>query len=160
MPGFTTVQELPVPPDRMFAFLLSVESWGLWSGYGPMPGIVRAERLGGTWGVGTRVRVHNTDGSVHHERITCFEPPVRYAVTMELPPKAQALMSAVDETLVLEPTATGTRLTRTFTTTPRAWWATPLVWAVTLGLLRPAARRHNEAAAAHLAASQAGPDRA
>lgn len=155
MPCFTTVNELPVSPERLFSFFTALEYWTLFEGWGPMPGITRATLDRGPWGVGARVRVENTDGSVHHEVVQRYEPGRAYAVKMELPPKAQAVLAAVEEELHLEPTPGGTRLTRTFTTTPRAWWTAPLAWLVTHVFLRRAVERHDRNAAGQLARSPA-----
>jgi hypothetical protein len=42
-----------------------------------VPGIVRATLVSGTVGLGGKVRVENTDGSVHHETFVKFVPEKR-----------------------------------------------------------------------------------
>jgi hypothetical protein len=51
----------------------------------------------------------------------------------------------------LAPEGAGTRLTRTFTATPRAWYTWPMAWLFGSFMLRRAIERHNAAVASKLA---------
>lgn len=155
---FTTTGRIDAPPAEVFRFVVTLANWPSFTGYGPLPGIVEASLPPGeALRLGARVRVQNTDGSVHHEVVTAFEPGARYAVRMELGPPASRLMSGIDEEVLLEPDGGGTRMTRRFTTPARSGWTRPVVWLVTHLLLRPAVRRHDRAVAAALAGRQPRP---
>lgn len=145
MPSFTTQTDVTAAPADVFAAILDLRNWPLFRGYGPLPGIVEATVPEGTpITVGTRIRVRNTDGSVHHERVVELDPGVRYRVTMELVPPAAWWMARIDELVELEPHGTGTRMRRRFDTVPRFTLAWPVVWAITQ-LLKRAVERHNDA---------------
>lgn len=147
MPTFETQGKTRAAPARVFAFILDLDRWPLFRGYGPLPGIRRATLAdGASFGLGARVRVENTDGSVHHECVTAYDPPRRYAVTMVLVPPAAYVLARIDEEVVLEPTAgEGTVIRRRFTTVPRAWWTAPVAWLFGGFLLARAVARHDEA---------------
>lgn len=148
MPAFETTSASSAPPEAVWAFMLDTSKWTLFEGYGPIPGIVGAT-LDGEPAVGKRFRVENTDGSVHHERITTFEPYTRYAVTMEVAPPVSWVLAGVDETVWLEPTpAGGTRIRRRFDVRPAGFWAWPWTWVIARFLLPRAVERHNAASAA------------
>lgn len=93
-----------------------------------------------------RVRVKNTDGSVHHEVVVAFEPGHRCAVRMELSPPASYLMDRIEEEVTLEDTAAGgSRITRRFTLSPRSIVTAPVVWIIAKVLLRQAVIAHDAA---------------
>ena len=103
---------------------------------------------GGEVRLGSRIRVRNTDGSVHHEVVEAFEPGRRYVIRMELAPPVSYVMAAIHETVELEPADGGTRMRRTFVVTPRAWFTAPIAWFFGGVLLPRAVERHNATAAA------------
>lgn len=145
MPIFTTVNDVRMPPPQAYAAILDLANWPLFRGYGPLPGIAEATLPeGGPIVAGSRVRVRNTDGSVHHERVVELVPDARYRVTMELVPPASWWMARIDEDVRLEPIPSGTRILRRFETVPRFGLAWPVVWAITQ-LLRRAVERHDRA---------------
>lgn len=146
MPSFTTTDEFPCSPSVIFDGIVDLTKWSAFQGYGPLPGIREATLpVGEQLGLGSRVRVLNTDGSVHHEVVRIFEPHRRYSVVMELSPPASYLMNRIEEDIELTETpAGGTRMTRTFTTVPRSILIAPHVWLLTHGLLRRAVIRHNQ----------------
>lgn len=148
MPTFTTESTLPAPPERVFAYIVDLSKWPLFTGYGPLPGIAEASVEGGTVGLGSRIRVRNTDGSVHHEVVEVFEPGRRYVIRMELAPPVSYVMASIHETVALEPEGDGTRMRRTFVVTPRSWLTAPIAWLFGGVLLPRAVERHNAAAAA------------
>lgn len=149
MPSFVTQSQNRRSPAETFAYITTLANWSSFPGHGPLPAIVRAtadEPLR----LGTRVRVENSDRSVHHEVVTAFEPERRYSTRMELVPPASYLMKCIDEDVILTPTASGTQVTRRFETVPRSWFTAPLVALITFALLRPAVRKHDRAVAAAL----------
>src|SRR6185503_11093076 len=127
MPFFATEAIIRRPPQEVLDFICDLSQWPLFRGYGPIPGIVEA-RLpeGERMAVGSRVRVRNTDGSVHHEVVTRLEPGRSFAVRMELSPPASLVLARIEETVDLEPVPEGTRMVRSFTTTPRSPLVAPL----------------------------------
>ena len=151
MPRFETRSMLPQPPAIVFGHILDLSQWPLFRGDGPLPGIVRAELAGpGPLGVGTRIRVTNTDRSVHHEVIEELVPGERYRVRMELTPPASWLMARIDETVTLSPATGGTEISRRFDVVPRSLATAPICWLIAK-LLRRAVETHNNAVAAALA---------
>lgn len=146
MPTFRTVSTTPASPEATFAFICDVTRWPLFRGYGPLPAIVEAT-CDGPVGLGARIRVRNSDGSVHHERVTAFEPGRLYCISMELVPPVSRVMSGIDERVELEPVEGGARVTRTFTSTPAAWYTAPIAWLFGGFLLRRAVEAHNAAVA-------------
>ncbi len=155
MPTFTTVSTNPASPEANFTFVTNLENWPTFTGFGPLPGIRRAT-ANAPLALGTRVRVENTDNSVHQEIVTAFEPGRRYAVRMEVVPPASWLMRHIDEELLLEPVEAGTRVHRRFTTVARSWLTAPVVWFITFFLLKPAVLKHDAVAAQALAGSTTG----
>jgi hypothetical protein len=150
MPSFVTQSQNRRSPAETFAYITTLANWSSFPGHGPLPAIIRAtadEPLR----LGTRVRVENSDGSVHHEIVITFEPDRRYSTRMELVPPASYLMKYIHEDVVLTATAAGTQVTRRFETVPRSWLTAPLVALITFVFLRPAVRKHDHAVAAALA---------
>lgn len=146
MPCFVTESLNTSSPSASFDYVTTLANWATFPGYGPMPGIVRASATG-PLGLGVRVRVENTDGTVHHERVTAFEPARRYAVRMELVRPASWLMRHIDEEVCFEANGAGTRVTRRFETVPRSFLTAPLVALITRFLLRPAVEAHDRVVA-------------
>jgi hypothetical protein len=151
MPTFTIESHTPLPPAATFAFICELSRWPLFRGYGPLPGIVEASVEGGVVGLGSRIRVRNTDGSVHHEVVEVFEPPRRYAIRMELQPPVAYIMASILEEIDLEADGTGTRMRRRFVVTPRSGLSAPVAWLFGGVLLPKAVEAHNAAAAAAMA---------
>ena len=145
MARFKTCDDLPNTPSEVFGGIVDLTKWSMFPGWGPLPGIREATLPEGEqMGVGARVRVLNTDGSVHYEVVRVFEPARRYSIVMELSPPASYLMRCIEEDVELLETPTGgTRITRTFTTFPRYFITAPLVWLITHFLLRKAVEHHN-----------------
>ena len=145
MARITICDEFPGPTSVIFGGIVDLSKWSAFQGYGPLPGIREATLPEGEQlRLGSRVRVLNTDGTVHHEVVRTFEPHRRYSVVMELSPPASYLMDRIEEDVELSETPTGgTRMTRTFITVPRSVLTAPLVWLLTHGLLRKAVIRHN-----------------
>lgn len=155
MPSFTTSSSAPAAPEAVMRFILDLDNWSMFPGYGPVPAIRKAELVGDRFEVGARIRVTNSDGSVHHERVAVLEP-LRYVVEMELDPPASWVMATIRETVDLSAAPEGTRIERTFDVEPRSVVTAPFVALVARWLER-GIRRHNEAVAAAFAANSGAP---
>lgn len=144
-----TSNELPIEPLAVFNTIIDLQKWKLFKGRGPLPGIAEAS-LPPTevMRLGARVRVQNTDGSVHHEVVTRFEPGRCYAIRMELAAPASWVIGGIDEQVDLEPTPGGTRVFRRFLVQPRLILTAPIAWLVTRLFLEPAVVAHDRAVAA------------
>lgn len=135
---------IPASPAQVFAGILNLSLWPLFSGYGPLPGIVEAS-CEGEIRLGSRIRVRNTDGSVHHEVVEVFEPGKRYCIRMELAPPVSYVMAGIVEQVDLEAVGEGTRMRRTFIVTARSWFSAPVAWFFGGVLLPRAVEVHNRA---------------
>lgn len=149
---------LPSSPEEIAAQILDLHRWPEFTGYGPLPGIRAAEfEVQTPERVGTRIRVHNTDGSVHVEEIACWELPRRIVLEFrELPAPLSRLARRFVETWEFQPAGALTELTRTFRLEATAFWAWPLLWLIGQ-LLRRAALRHARQLARSAAERPAGP---
>lgn len=151
MPAFETLTSVERSPAETFAHIVDLARWPSFRGYGPLPGIVSAERVGGgPVERGARIRVTNTDGSVHHEIVEEFVPARLFRVRMELTPPTSAILARIDERVELEPHGAGTRLRRRFDVTPRSIFTAPLAWFIARVLLRRAVLAHDRAVATAL----------
>src|SRR5262245_31412738 len=122
MAMFVTESRTARSPEQTFDFICDLGNWPLFRGYGPIPGIAEASLPAGeSVALGARVRVRNTDGSVHHEVVVEFERGRRFAVRMELGRPASYLMRHIEETVELEPCPGGSLMRRRFTTVPRSF---------------------------------------
>jgi uncharacterized protein YndB with AHSA1/START domain len=65
--------------ERVFAAVTAPENLPLFTGYGPIPGVLEA-RPDGPLGTGTEFSVRNRDGSRHRERIELHDPPAHYRI--------------------------------------------------------------------------------
>lgn len=156
MPDFTLESTTPVSPERTFDAICDLSKWPLFRGYGPLPGIVEATLPGGgVMGLGARVRVRNSDRSVHHEVVTVFERPRRYVVRMELTPPASWVLKSIEETIELEAAPGGTRMRRRFVVTRRSILTAPVAWLFGGVLLPRAVDAHNRAVAELLSTAAA-----
>jgi hypothetical protein len=81
---FTRRETLALAPADIAGQILDLAKWPEFAGYGPLPGIQSAEFEARTPEVvGTRIKVTNTDGSVHVEEIVEWQADTR-------PPSASA----------------------------------------------------------------------
>lgn len=151
MPRFSTCNDVERAPGEVFEHVCDLSRWPSFKGWGPVPGIAEASLArGAAMGPGARVRVRNTDGSVHHEVVEAFERGRLYVLRMELEPPASRVLETITEEVVLEPLpAGGTRVIRTFTLTPRSALAAPVAWLAS-ACLRRAVAAHDRAVASEL----------
>ena len=102
MPSFEQRVSSPVSAARTFAAITDLSLWNSFKGAGPVPAILRATLVRGPLGPGAKVRVENSDGSVHHETFVEFVPDKKIHLSMELRPPVSFVMGAMEETLELE----------------------------------------------------------
>jgi uncharacterized protein YndB with AHSA1/START domain len=151
VPSFTTRTRVPGSPARVFACIVDLAQWPSFRGSGPVPGIAEATlEEGGSLRTGSRVRVRNTDGSVHHEMVTELVPGRRYAVRMEVAPPASRVLETILEEVDLRAVDGGTEMVRRFELRPRSSLTWPLAWLVCHAFLRRAVIAHNAALCAVL----------
>ncbi len=140
---FHCAETLPMLPAEIAHALLDLDRWSDWKGYGPLPGIRRAEfELRTPEILGSRIRVQNTDGSSHVEQIVVWEPQRRVALQFgEFSRPLSRLAEKFIETLDFAPHGAGTRVTRQFELYPKSWAARPAMWLISLPFRR-AMRAH------------------
>lgn len=143
--------EIAAPPEAVTDHVTDLSRWPSFRGAGPIPGIVRAE-ADRPFGVGARVRVTNTDGSVHTEVVEELERGRRLRIRMEMAPPASYVLARIEETLDLRPAGPGTHLVRRFDLVPRSFLTAPLAWVLAM-FMRRAVRAHDAEVAEALAKS-------
>ena len=141
---FVCRETLPLTPNDIAQPILDLTRWPDFQGYGPIPGIRTAEFEIQTPGiVGTRIRVTNTDGSSHMEEIVQWEPECRLRLRMhEFSAPLARLATEFMETWEFESVGSKTKIIRSFELHPRSIVAWPLLWVISLLLLRRAIARH------------------
>ena len=112
---------VPLAPPEICAGILDTERWSEFQGYGILPGIRHAHMETKTPGVlGSRIRVHNTDGSSHVEEIVEWDVNRRIALRFqEFDSPVQHFATHFLEAWEFRPAAGGTRVTRRMTMFPR-----------------------------------------
>ena len=152
MPSFELRVRSPVSAARTFAAITDLSLWSSFRGAGPVPGIVRATLVSGTVGPGGRVRVENTDGSVHHETYVDFIQDKRVHLSMELRPPVSYVMGAMEETIELEGTGESCTLRRRFEVRARFFFTWPLAFVLWRVFMNRACEVHNAEVMQRLAA--------
>jgi hypothetical protein len=135
--------EVRIPAETFFVRILDVESWTTFRGWGPIPGIRSARfRARTPEVVGSLIEVVNLDGSSHVEEVIEWQPVRRIVMRMaEFSPPLAGLASHFVESWSLEPSAAGTRVTRTFELHANSWRGR-LVLPLVARLLGLASKRH------------------
>jgi uncharacterized protein YndB with AHSA1/START domain len=80
--------EIPRPVEQVFDFATSCEGFPrfIWA-FGPIPGITRAEMLGGLAPkAGAERHIHMTDGNVVEEELLAYDRPSRHSYRWLKPP--------------------------------------------------------------------------
>ena len=150
MARLTTTSLVPATPEQVFDFIIDTSRWPEFPGHGPVPGIAKAEAEDGLpLKLGSRVRVENTDGSIHYEMIGVFDRPARIRLDMEVTPPASKVMKGIEEDVRITAVEGGAEVTRTFTLTPRSILTAPMIWLVAKLFLKKAVRKHNRIVADH-----------
>ena len=112
------VIEIAAPPERVFDFITRPDSVAkTFKGHGPVPVATKSELVDGPMRVGAIRRVTNSDGSVIDEEILELERPriQRYRLLGGFRGAAKLAVRGAHGSWLLEPTATGTLITWTFT---------------------------------------------
>lgn len=135
------------PRDRVFRVFADDAAFQAFPGAWPIPGIRRVEHLSGDGTKpGDRMRMHNSDGTTHEERVTAFDPG--RLIALGLGPFQSPMRFLVrDGTDTAEffdgPTGDRTHLRQRFTFEPASPLTAPVVWVLAhLFLARAVARHH------------------
>jgi len=134
---------LPLKPEEIASQILDLSKWPEFNGYGPLPGIKRAEFETKTSEiVGSRIRVTNRDGSTHVEEIVEWQPTRRLRLHMQdFSPPVSLLATSFDETWDFERDGDQTKVIRSFEIDPKSALTRPLLWLISF-LLKRAISRH------------------
>lgn len=141
---FACSATIPKPPVAICNEIADLSRWSEFPGYGFLPSIEKAVYDTRTESmVGSRIRVHNSDGSTHTETITKWQ--VGESVVMKLhefsPPLAHFADHFVEEWR-FDPLPDGTtHVTRSFEMWPKRGVFRPILWLVSL-IFRRAIDRH------------------
>jgi hypothetical protein len=140
---FNCKATLAITPDEIAKQILDTSNWTDFKGYGPLPGIKSAEfEVKTPEIVGSRIRVHNTDGSTHVEEITEWFPDRRVALRMhEFSVPLSWLATGIDETWEFERDSATTNVVRSFQLHARSVLTCPLLWLISK-ILKRAIDRH------------------
>lgn len=142
--SFCCTRTLAATPAEIRAAIADVGRWSEFRGYGPLPGIEKAEFVQQTPEmVGSVVRVRNRDGSGHSERILEWSDA---RVVMELgdfTPPLDRFAERFRETWTFERESDATRVRRSFDLFPRGVLGWPFLFLISF-LLKGAVARHLE----------------
>lgn len=142
---FAETRFIPRPAGEIAAGIADLSRWPEFGGYGPLPGIARAEyETRGQEMTGARIRVHNRDGSSHVETVERWQPPARIVLRLHdfTPPLSRLATHFVEEWTFDGSAATGgTTVTRRLDLHPRSPLARPALWLIAR-LMRRALARH------------------
>ncbi len=132
-------------PHEICEEFLNLRRWPEFKGYSILPGIKKAEFEVKTPAVvGSIIRVQNTDGSSHVEKIVAWDVDNQISMRFQdFSPPLQRLASHFIETWTFRPVGGGTEVTRKMLMFPKGW----LGWVV----LQPISRLMKKAFVEHLA---------
>jgi hypothetical protein len=123
-------------PQAICAGILEMERWPKFKGYGFLPGIKQAYFEDQTpTVVGSRIRVHNLDGSSHVEELVEWEPASTVVLKFQnFSPPLSYLAAHFIETWYFASTPTETQITRAMSLYHKNWlgqimfmWVAPLM---------------------------------
>lgn len=138
MPSFETSIRTS-DPAAVLGGVADLSRWSTFTGWGPLPGVARAELVDATeLAAGARVRVTNTDGSVHHEVFERYDRGNGLRIRFELAPPVSWFVAGMVETM--EPGGAG--IVRRMEVTPRTWLTAPVAAGIAW-ILGRAIRAHN-----------------
>jgi hypothetical protein len=143
---FVCEDKLSLTPDEIVALIMDTANWCKFRGYGPIPGIKRAEFEVKTPDlVGSRVRVTETNGSTHIEEFVEWQPGRRLRqVFGEFSPPLSRLATGMEETWEFSRTGDATRVLRSFTLHPKSALSRPVLWIISVLLKRAIVRNLRE----------------
>lgn len=149
MRTFSVSASSQLSPDQLVDEIFNVENWSGFTGWGPLPGIARAELLElADAKVGTRFGVTNTDKSTHEETVIEYVPQQR--LVMRIDNFSAPLGNLADyfvESWRFEAHASLTEIERTFELVPKNALGGVLLWMIGFGLQK-AVQVHTNAMAA------------
>ena len=130
-------------PSEISAEIADTARWSEFQGYGFLPGIERAEYETRTAQmVGSRVRVHNMDGSQHVEEISEWDADEKIVMKLhEFTPPLNRLATHFVEEWNFVPQNGATQVTRKFQMYPIQPLTRPFLWLISL-LFRRAVSAH------------------
>ncbi|MCE7983307.1 MAG: SRPBCC family protein [Caldilinea sp. CFX5] len=135
---FTCRHTIAVAPTQITSAIADVTQWRDFKGYGFLPGIAHAEyevRTGNM--IGSRIRVHNTDGSSHCEEIDEWVEGKRVAMKFcDFSPPVKSLATHFVEEWDLAARENVTVITRTFSLFPKNALTHPVLWFISFFLKR------------------------
>ena len=147
---FTCRETLPLAPAEIAGQILDLAKWPEFTGYGPLPGIqsavfeVRTPEI-----VGTRIKVTNTDGSIHTEEIVEWQLDARMVLHMtDFSPPLSRLAIRFEEEWVYERAGDDTHVARTFRLYSKSLMTRPVLWLISFLLWRAVARHLRQIKAA------------
>jgi hypothetical protein len=145
---FTCQQTIAVAPTQISSAIADVTQWRDFKGYGFLPGIAHAAyEVQTSKMIGSRIRVHNTDGSSHCEEIYEWVDGKRVAMKFcDFSPPVKSLATLFLEEWQLERQGNGTLVTRTLTLAPKNALTRPLLWFISIFLKRAIDRQLAEMA--------------
>jgi len=140
---FCCKDTLRIPRREIFEGLIQLENWNSFKGYGPLPGIREATFvLRSEEGTGSVIKVENTDGSVHQERILEWLPEERAVIELSgFAFPLSAFATRFVETWSFAGEGEGSLVRRDFELYPVNDFIRPVLWLLSL-LLRRAVSRH------------------
>lgn len=130
-------------PQDISANIADMDKWPEFTGYGMLPGIKNAQYEVRKVGmVGSRIRVENTDGSMHTEKILTWRAEKEILMELcEFSPPLNKMASHFLETWTFEEKDDGTQVTRAFTLYPTTILTQPALWLISL-MFRRAIKHH------------------
>lgn len=144
---FDTRTYSSVHQDSLFEQVLILDNWQSFSGFGPVPGIAKAEFINEQSEIqGRRIAVTNTDGSSHVEEIKRWEPPDSIEMEIkEFSPPLSRLASHFLERWSFQASTSGkTMVVRTFELYPKNQLTRPALWLIARFLHRAVSKHTNE----------------
>lgn len=147
---FACKQAIAVAPTDVSAAIADVTRWRDFKGYSFLPGIARAEYEVQTDNmIGSRIRVHNTDGSSHCEEIYAWVDGKRVAMKFyAFSPPVRSLATHFLEEWEFATLGKETLVTRTFSLFPKSGLTRPVLWLISFFLKRAVDRQLVEMAQA------------
>jgi hypothetical protein len=146
---FTLSKAMSKPPAKIMAEIADMDRWSDFPGYGPMPGIERAEYLEKTAEMtGSRIGVTNEDGSTHQEDILAWEPGTRVLIKLHgFSAPVSGLADHFIEEWTFSEVHDQTQATRRFELHPKRTLTRPALWLISKFFKRAIAAHMDQIAA-------------
>ncbi len=140
---FSCAASFSLTAEEIAAQILDLSNWPKFQGYGILPGIKSTQfEVKTPEVVGSKIRVHNRDGSSHLEEILQWDPQRQLKLRMhEFSPPLSRLATAFDEIWDFRCDNETTAVVRTLQLHAKSRLTLPLLWMISL-LLRPAIKQH------------------